>query len=398
MANRKVTLVWYCKVPEVGWRILPCSLHAECEGADTAIPKAGYVKVKGEEKHYPEGRFMLRSYDADRRTVYTAVDSNIPQIAHTRLQSAKKRAVNAPKGQDSLVILKKAVAAYIKDCKQRKATEAAVQARLVLEEQFLPLCKGVTHVRFVTREHIFAFHKSLRDKGMAERTIHNKHMRLRAFFRFCKVDVSFMPPIPKYESKLPTIYSPSEIKALRQASDPYMRLVVDMALKLGLREQELVYSSWNDLDVNHSVFRVQGKPSLGFALKDSEQREVPIPQDLLTALSERHTAHPDSTLILGTAKDTPNTHLLRTLKRLAKRVGLNCGKCDGCKAKLEECQEWTLHKFRRTYLTTLLRNGLDLKTVQHYAGHSDLASTMRYLRHASTKESQSKINSIVWQD
>jgi site-specific recombinase XerD len=36
-------------------------------------------------------------------------------------------------------------------------------------------------------------------------------------------------------------------------------------------------------------------------------------------------------------------------------------------------------------LTTLLRNGIDLRTVQSYAGCKDLASTMRYLRQRDQK-------------
>lgn len=56
---------------------------------------------------------------------------------------------------------------------------------------------------------------------------------------------------------------------------------------------------------------------------------------------------------------------------------------------------FTLHKFRRTYITALLRNGIDLRTVQVYAGHKDIASTMRYQRPASAKEAQAKLNSVA---
>jgi site-specific recombinase XerD len=38
-----------------------------------------------------------------------------------------------------------------------------------------------------------------------------------------------------------------------------------------------------------------------------------------------------------------------------------------------------LHSFRRTYATTLLRKGVDIRTVQMLLGHSDIESTMRYL-------------------
>jgi integrase len=99
--------------------------------------------------------------------------------------------------------------------------------------------------------------------------------------------------------------------------------------------------------------------------------------------------------VLGTKYHKPNTKLLRTLKRMAHNAGLNCGRCEGCR-EIKECQEYTLHRFRRTYLTTLLRNGIDLRTVQAYSGHKDLASTMRYLRPAAGTEAQAKLNAVQW--
>jgi site-specific recombinase XerD len=61
---------------------------------------------------------------------------------------------------------------------------------------------------------------------------------------------------------------------------------------------------------------------------------------------------------------------------------------------LQECREWTLHKFRRTYCTTLLRSRIDLRTVQSFMGHADMSSTMRYLRPASSKEVREKMNAV----
>jgi integrase len=121
-----------------------------------------------------------------------------------------------------------------------------------------------------------------------------------------------------------------------------------------------------------------------------------VPQNLLKALKAWRKKHPNSRLIVGTAGDSPDTHLLRSLKRLAKSAELNCGKCDGCGSKLNERQGWTLHKLRRRCCTTLLRDGVDLKTVQYYMGHADFASAMRYLRPAVGKEPQQRINAIQW--
>jgi integrase len=175
-----------------------------------------------------------------------------------------------------------------------------------------------------------------------------------------------------------------------------MRLVIELGLTLGLRDQELMHLEWVDVQRESNVVRVTSKPEWGFRIKDSEERDIPTSAELLARLKAWREQYPNTRLVVGTKTDRPDGKLLRTLKRLAKRAGLNCGVCEGCRTTLGECQRWTLHKFRRTYATTLLRNGVDLATVQKYMGHSDLASTMRYLRGATGAESQAKINAIKW--
>ena len=87
---------------------------------------------------------------------------------------------------------------------------------------------------------------------------------------------------------------------------------------------------------------------------------------------------------------------MRELKEAARRAGLNCGTYDVCLGQLRQCREWTLHKFRRTYCTTLLRSGIDLRTVQAFMGHADLASTMRYLRPAASNEVRGKVDAVTF--
>jgi len=81
--------------------------------------------------------------------------------------------------------------------------------------------------------------------------------------------------------------------------------------------------------------------------------------------------------------------------RLAKRAGLNCGRCDSCLER-KECEEYTLHRLRRTYITTMLRGGVDLRSVQAYAGHRLLETTMRYLAPQAAPDAQAKVNAVEW--
>ena len=396
MPNTTVTLMRRCKT-ESGWKFYPVVI-----GKNGRI-RPEYAMVDSEPTHFPVGHYELRFY-AGRKLRYenvgkNAADALAARDAKEKLLAAKTAAneagVQLPE-TPGRVYLRRAAGLYVEQRKDKRKLEAARYAELVTGE-FIADC-GKTFLDEVTKDDVTAYEKSLRKRGQSERTIANKHQRLRSFFRFAGVDVDvLMPEKPVYEKKEPTIYNPEQIGALMKACDPYMRLAVELGLKCGLREQEMIYLEWSDILWRDKVLRVQGKPTYGFAVKDKEQRSVPVPEDLLKRLNEGRPNNGQG-LILATSSGSPNTHLLRQLKRLVNRAGLNCGVCGGCTGKVKECEQFTLHKLRRTYCTTLLRNGVDLKTVQKYMGHTDLASTMRYLSAATDKEMQARINRIQWGD
>jgi integrase len=413
LPNSTVTLMRYCRTDE-GWKRLPAAI-----GKNGRI-RPEYVLMHGKQVHCPAGHYELRFYEG-RKLKYENVGDN-PASAFTARQVKEKLLTAKTAAQDAGVTLvevpgrkylRRAANLYIQDRKDQGAMEAARDAQNVLDE-FLA-SSGRTFLDEVTKDDIYAYQASLRKQGRTDRTVANKHNRLRSFLRFAGIDVkTIMPQKPKYEKSLPTIYGTEQITPLREAADDYMRLVIELGSQCGLRELEMVYLEWPDIHRKEKILRVQGKPFWGFKVKDSEQRDVPIPDELLERLAVWHEArdkewreaHLKATkeagketrsrtrLVLGTKRDLPNMHLLRQLKRLVNRARLDCGICEGCSTDVKECQEWTLHKLRRTYATTLIRNGIDLRTVQAYMGHADLASTMRYLRPAETKETRTAINNI----
>ena len=198
---------------------------------------------------------------------------------------------------------------------------------------------------------------------------------------------------PKFDKTLPEIYETGDLNPfLASLSDPYHNLIFKVLLMTGLREQEAMYLEWPDISYANKTLTIHSKPNLGFRIKDKEERSVPVPDELLKILKAYQHANPKKRFVLGNVNDKPNTHLLRLIhKLLVRTAGLNCGHCAGCKDR-KECERWFLHKFRATHCTQLLRSGLDLKTVQTMMGHSDLASTMRYLKPQEHAHTQAKIN------
>jgi integrase/recombinase XerD len=51
-------------------------------------------------------------------------------------------------------------------------------------------------------------------------------------------------------------------------------------------------------------------------------------------------------------------------------------------------------KFRATFATWSLWAGVDLRTVQQWLGHSDMESTMRYLKPSRSQQVRDKVNEI----
>jgi site-specific recombinase XerD len=47
-----------------------------------------------------------------------------------------------------------------------------------------------------------------------------------------------------------------------------------------------------------------------------------------------------------------------------------------------------------TFATWALWNGVDLRTVQQWLGHSDMESTMRYLKPSRSQQVRDKVNEI----
>jgi len=376
------------------------------------------VMVGGEILEIPEKRAGMYSirHTVGRKTVYTPAgtkaalaDAKCEQLVATKSLVAKAEdnpevTVTVVEGRKSL---RETAAEYVSFEHDKGAEDAAYRAGLVCEE-FMALmaepdrygkplvAKRRTYVDEVTKKDIFAYHKALRDRGLADRTVSNNHSRLVWWLRAAGMDPKLFPPKPPYEEKLPDMYTRVHIGGMMDAADSFEHLLVGVALKVGLRDKELRHIEYSDFSWEDRTLTVRSKPRWKFKVKGGKQRIIPIPLDLLEELQKWREGSTGGTLVFAKEPGEPNSRLLHAIKVLARTAGLNCGLCPGCTGENKECTDYTLHRFRRTYLTTLLRQGIDIRTVQAYAGHATLRSTMRYLSPETGEDAQAKINAVKW--
>jgi integrase len=364
------------------------------------------VTVNGVEAVFPTGHYVLRSYAGD-KTVWTRVTGGATE-ALEELRSAQKRAnavaVAADAGVQVVldpqrVALVKAAKAFVEAAKDRKASEAAEIYQRTLDD-FLPGCDK-TYADELTLQDVTRFHSQMRKRGLSDRTVNNRHANLKSFLLYLELDAKKIAgKAPKFEKTMPEIFEPEDLAAFfKSLTMDYDWLYFTTLLQTGLREREAMYLEWTDISYARRVLQVRSKPRWKHKIKDSEERELPLSEALITQLQAYRKQIPEEFRLVfgrkGGKRDEPERHQLLRLKQLAKDAGLNCGVCAACVSR-GQCERWFLHKFRASYCTTLLRDGMDLRTVQGLMGHSDLASTMRYLRPASTPQVQDRINTVKW--
>src|SRR5438105_3721476 len=163
-------------------------------------------------------------------------------------------------------------------------------------------------------------------------------------------------------------------------SDEQERGWYEFFLMTGMREQEVMHCSWADVSLSRSTITVRYKPEYGFSPKNYREREIPIPAKLAQNL-KAWKAKSDKTcgLVFPTAGCSPKLNFLDDLKAVVERANLQKG-------------DFWLHKFRATFATWHLWNGVDLRTVQMWLGHSDMESTMRYLKPSRSQAVRDKVD------
>lgn len=139
------------------------------------------------------------------------------------------------------------------------------------------------------------------------------------------------------------------------------RAMLMLLLTAGLRRAELLDLRTADLAADCSEVTVLGK--------GEKSRMIPLPAQTQRVLGQYLGERDQSSELLFTnaaGKRVSPTTFARWFQRILKRAGL-------AEAGIRP------HDCRHQYATTVLRSGIDVKTVQELLGHADLQTTARYL-------------------
>jgi integrase len=380
MANRECNLTKRV-LTRRGWR------HCRVVVAANGRVKPHLVIVQGEQESHPEGAYYLEWRNGTKRVRLSVGKDAAVATARRLTKEAELNARNngvavVETGKNGHRSLSAAIDDYLADVKLTHKPRSYAAYKTALN-YFQESCHRL-NLEEVERRDLLKFSAFLREeKDQAPRTVYNKFEHVMTFLKAQGIrGLVGKNDWPRYTEEEPEIYEDEEFEQLFAVCDAEERLWFEFFLMTGMREQEVMFTYWSDVNFAASTVKVTHKADRGWTPKAYKEREIPVPARLLKSLkSLKAKAGRTGDLVFPTAAGKPKLNFLDDLKAVAER------------AELDADNFW-LHKFRATFATKCLWSGVDLRTVQQWLGHSDMESTMRYLKPSRSQATREKVNEI----
>jgi integrase/recombinase XerD len=146
------------------------------------------------------------------------------------------------------------------------------------------------------------------------------------------------------------------------------RALVALALTTGLRGETLSTLEKSDINFENSSLNIPASK-----MKAGRNHEIPLSPWVLQILTEA----PEGLIFQGYAKNASSVRY--RWNTICRRSGID---------------PKGIRTARRTFATTLLRSGADLKIVQDLLGHKNILTTSRYLTTADTQTNRQAIDRL----
>jgi integrase len=371
-----------------------------------------HVLVNGQDENHPEGSYFMEWWDRGQRhreavgpnAQDAAEKTRIKQVelssAHTGLIPKAPIVESAPQ-RTTLVAALESYKEYV----QYHRSLRTFRTYRPMLDGFKEFCTK-TYIEDVDRQDLLDFATHLKKEGQQGKSIYNKLVVLSQVMKqHGRPKLLQASDWPSFVETVRPIYEDAELAALFKACTRSEEVRFKFYLMSGFRDAEGRFATWRDVDFKHMAVRVTAKPHWGFHPKNWEEREVPVPQKLMEMLLDFRppNATSDDPLFPSTT-GRPDGAMLEKLKAVAYRGKLNCKQCvsshklNNGDVKANRCTDgpycgrWFLHKFRHTYATRNLQDGIDIRTLQTWMGHRDIASTMVYLKGVRNKDIQARID------
>lgn len=277
---------------------------------------------------------------------------------------------------------------------QLKSARARTQESYLAWVRRVAAHHGVACAAMLSEEQVLGFiHHVQQSKGYEGSTLNQCVCALRLFFRdhlerstwtcWGKIRIKRTPP-------LPTVLTREEVRVLiSSVRVSRFRAVFSLIYHCGLRVGEACRIKPQDIDAARGVLRILNG-------KGGKNREVPISPEMIARLRGWWSQHKNKQwLFPGIGRGWKEKwgdqaralrHATAPMSESSVQAAMKMAVASSGLKKKGVC----CHALRHSYATHLLEEGVSLRQVQAYLGHSDIQTTVVYLHLTELSESRTQ--------
>lgn len=282
--------------------------------------------------------------------------------------------------------------------------------RIMIESRMIPFFKPL-HLKLkeVTGDEINDYYVNIRNNGLKGTTAQRHHAMLHLAFKSAvKRRIISSNPVeqadrPKSTQFIGSYYNADEIKQLLDGTvnDP-MHMVILLAAYYGLRRSEAIGVKWSAIDftantisIKHKVLQKGDKVSGYDVMKTkSSYRTLPLIPSVMEELKREKERQSEMKRVMGRGYNhnydeyicvdavgniiKPN-YVTQHFPVILKQLGL---------------RKIRFHDLRHSCATLQLANGVPMKIIQEWLGHSDMSTTANIYSHVDSESKKLSATAI----
>ena len=316
------------------------------------------AKIYAPDGHQIEKRFKKKA-DAEAYETQNQNQKREQKLVHANL---KKSSVPIDKAADEYLASKPEL---------RKKSKVKYE-NIILQFKNFSQSRNIKLVSDFNSDHATEFFNDMLENDPKPKTVNGYLSLIRSFFRneMLKGHIGKNPfdhvRNLRIVKKVPDYYTKVELDSFfKQEMLPEYRNAFTGFLNTGMRFEELANLTWDDVDLEKKLVKVQSKGEFRTKTFNSE-RSIPMTKPLYKLLKKLSVKKANSVYPFP----TPDGGKLeeRRLLRVCKAIG----------KAAEITSRVYIHKFRHTFASHLVQRGVAIEAIQKLLGHSSIIETMVY--------------------
>lgn len=251
--------------------------------------------------------------------------------------------------------------------------------------------------------------------GLSYKTVKNIRGVLSSAYEYA-IENSYIKDNPVLKSRMPSFahsiksdvpeYSAEQVRKLllfAKENDSHIYIFLLLALYTGLRKGELLALTWDDVDYDKKLLRVNKSRTgsrkaitaqITTPKTESSNRKIPLNDTVLEALKAEKKRQDEYSAMLGNGYDKSSSFIIRTvlgkpyvnlsaINRVVNRLTEKAG--------LPHC---TIHGFRHSVASILDNNGVPIQDISVLLGHESVQTTERIYINRRKTAKETTINAL----